>query len=99
MADEISVNAELRTESGSTAARRLRRSGIIPAVLASTNGEAILLKLNAHDFGRALIKHTMQDVVAINFDGKVVKAIMREVQRDSLTGAITHVDFGELAQV
>ncbi|MBQ8571629.1 MAG: hypothetical protein IJ444_09045 [Kiritimatiellae bacterium] len=97
MADEISVNAELRTESGSTAARRLRRSGIIPAVLASTNGEAILLKLNAHDFGRALIKHTMQDVVAINFDGKVVKAIMREVQRDSLTGAITHVDFGELA--
>ena len=97
MADEISVNAELRTESGSTAARRLRRCGMIPAVLASTNGEAILLKLNAHDFGRALIKHTMQDVVAINFDGKVVKAIMREVQRDSLTGAITHVDFGELA--
>jgi ribosomal protein L25 (general stress protein Ctc) len=39
----------------------------------------------------------MQDVVAISFDGKVVKAVMREVQRDSLTGAITHVDFGELA--
>ena len=97
MADEISVNAELRTESGSTAARRLRRSGMIPAVLASTNGEATLLKLNAHDFGRALIKHTMQDVVAISFDGKVVKAVMREVQRDSLTGAITHVDFGEIA--
>ena len=94
MADEITVNAELRTESGSTAARRLRRSGMIPAVLASTNGEATLLKLNAHDFGRALIK---QDVVAISFDGKVVKAVMREVQRDSLTGAITHVDFGELA--
>lgn len=97
MADEIIVNAEPRTESGSTAARRLRRSGNIPAVLANTKGESKLLKLNAHDFERTMSKHTaLQLVVTINCEGKSTKALLREIQRDSLTGYITHADFGEI---
>ena len=38
MAQETNIVAEPRTVHGSSAARRLRRSGLVPAVLATTGG-------------------------------------------------------------
>lgn len=97
MAQEITVNAELRTESGSTAARRLRRAGSIPAVLSRTDGASELLKLDSHEFERMLSRHAgAQLVVTVVCGGKNTKALLREIQRDGLTGRVTHADFGEI---
>ena len=52
MAQETNIVAEPRTVHGSSAARRLRRSGFVPGVLATTAGQTELLQLNAHDFER-----------------------------------------------
>ncbi len=89
MANEIKVLAEAREACGSTAARRYRRAGIVPAVLSCVSGESRLLTLNNHDFERMLSKHFSEHLV-------VTLAIVREIQRHGLTGKVLHVDFGEI---
>ena len=97
MSQEIKVIAEPRTCSGSTAARRLRRSGTIPAVLSTLAGESALIQLNAHDFERVMSQHvSAQIMVSISLEGKSCVALLREIQRNGITGRITHADFGQI---
>ena len=97
MAQEIKVIAEPRSCCGSTAARRLRRSGTVPAVLATTGGETTLIQLNAHEFERTISQHAnTQLMVALVIDGKSCLALLRETQRDGISGRIIHADFGEV---
>jgi large subunit ribosomal protein L25 len=97
MSQEIKVIAEPRTCSGSTAARRLRRSGTIPAVLSTLGGESALIQLNAHDFERVMSQHAnAQLMVSISLEGKSCVALLREIQRNGLSGRITHADFGQI---
>lgn len=97
MAQEIKVIAEPRSCCGSTAARRLRRSGTVPAVLATTSGETTLIQLNAHDFERIISQHAnTQLMVALIIDGKSCLALLRETQRDGISGRIIHADFSEV---
>ena len=97
MAQETNIAAEARTEHGSSAARRLRRAGYVPAVLASTKGETELLKLNAHDFEREVARHANPEFIAhVAVGGAVRTALVRELQRDGITGRIVHADFGEI---
>ena len=97
MAQETNIVAEPRTVHGSSAARRLRRSGLVPAVLATTGGETELLQLNAHDFEREVARHSNPQFIAhIACGGSVRTALVRELQRNGITGRIAHADFGEI---
>lgn len=97
MSTEIKVNAEQRTCSGSSAARRLRRAGVIPAVLANIDGATELIQLSSHDFERVMSRHgDAQIMMSINIGGKDTLALLREVQRDHLTGRISHADFSQV---
>ena len=97
MAQETNIAAEPRTVHGSSAARRLRRAGIVPAVLASTKGETELIQLNAHDFEREVARHANPEFIAhVTLGGAVRTALVRELQRDGITGRITHADLGEI---
>lgn len=97
MSQEIKVKAEPRSTSGSTAARRLRRAGAVPAVLSTLGGESTLLQLNAHDFERTVSQHvSTQLLVTLDVDGKSCMALLREIQRDGITGRITHADFSQI---
>ena len=97
MSQEIKVKAEPRSTSGSTAARRLRRAGAVPAVLSTLGGESTLLQLNAHDFERTVSQHvSAQLLVTLDVGGKSCMALLREIQRDGITGRITHADFSQI---
>lgn len=97
MSQKITVIAEPRTCSGSTAARRLRRAGIIPAVIAAPDGATSLIQLNAHDFERVMSGHSnAQIMMTVSINGKESTALLREIQRNGLTGRITHADFSQI---
>ena len=97
MAQETNIAAEPRSVHGSSAARRLRRSGLVPAVLATTKGETELLQLDAHDFEREVARHANPQFIAhLSLGGSVRTALVRELQRNGITGRITHADFGEV---
>jgi len=76
----------------------LRRAGLIPGAVNLIEGGTTLVKFNAHKFIMAMRHHASEHVlVTLELEGKVVPALIREVQRDVLTGLPIHVDFGEIS--
>jgi len=97
--DQIRIKAEPRTEQGTGAVRRLRKTGMIPgSVMKMRKGGTELIKLPAHDFMMAMRGHaSKQLLVTLDMDGKDVPALMREMQNDVLAGTPIHVDFSEVS--
>ena len=97
--DQIKINAEPRTEQGTGAVRRLRRSGMIPgSVMKMKKGGTELIKLPAHEFMLAMRgRASKQLLVTLDMDGREVPALMREMQNDVLAGTPIHVDFSEVS--
>ncbi len=89
----VELPAEPRTSLGSGAARRFRRSGQVPGVLYG-HGEPRPVLIEGRGLDKALRTGAGMNVV-INFkiQGVDELAIVRDVQRNSLTRAITHADF------
>ena len=97
--DQIKIKAEPRTEQGTGAVRRLRKTGMIPgSVMKMKKGGTELIKLPAHDFMMAMRGHaSKQLLVTLDMEGKEVPALMREMQNDVLAGTPIHVDFSEVS--
>ena len=94
---QSTVNATVREGHGSAAARRYRRAGVVPAILNRLDRSSQLLSLNAHEFERMLAQHVSENIiVTVSVDGKETLAFVHEVQRDGMTGRVTHADFGEV---
>ncbi len=96
---QIKIKAEPRTEQGTGAVRRLRRTGMIPgSVMKMRKGGTELIKLPAHDFMMAMRGHaSKQLLVTLDMNGTEVPALMREMQNDVLAGTPIHVDFSEVS--
>ena len=97
--DQVKVKAEVRTEQGTGAVRRLRREGKVPAsVMKMDKGGVQLIKLDAHEFMMAMRGHTSKQLlVTLDMNGTEVPALMREMQNDVLAGTPIHVDFSEVS--
>ena len=97
MAKEIKLSASKRETSGTTAAKALRKTGSIPAVVYGEKG-ARSIKLNLREFETVLKHHTSENlIVDLGVDGEVVKALLREVQHEAVMGGIIHADFLEIS--
>jgi large subunit ribosomal protein L25 len=92
----IKLSAESRADVGTSAAKRLRRAGKIPAVLYGEGGsEAITL--DDREFRHAVRGHSGTSVVELTVGGeKSVTAVVREVQRDPIRDGIRHVDLQKI---
>lgn len=97
--DQIRIKAEARSEQGTGAVRRLRRTGMIPgSVMKMKNGGTELIKLPAHEFMMAMRGRTgKQLLVTLDMGGKDMPALLREMQNDVLKGTPIHVDFSEVS--
>ncbi len=94
MSDVFEFLAETRTESGSGAARRLRRQHKIPAILYGGNQSPVNLTLDHND----VLKHLDHEAVYshildLKVDGKTEKAILKDVQRHPAKRKVFHLDF------
>ena len=88
---EIKLTAESRSEFGKGAARRLRRSGQVPAVLYGHGADPVHIALPGHETLLAL--RQANALLSIEIDGdKGQLALPKQVQRDPIKGFIEHVD-------
>ena len=87
---EVKLSAELRTEFGKGAARRIRRAHKVPAVLYGHGTDPIHISLPGHETLLAL--RTNNALLSIDIDGKAQLALPKQVQRDPLRHTIEHVD-------
>jgi large subunit ribosomal protein L25 len=87
---EVKIAAELRTEFGKGAARRIRRAAKVPAVLYGHGMDPVHISLPGHDTMLAL--KTANVLLAIDINGRSELALPKHVQRDPIKGFIEHVD-------
>ncbi|HVD18696.1 MAG TPA: 50S ribosomal protein L25/general stress protein Ctc [Propionibacteriaceae bacterium] len=87
---EVKLTAELRTEFGKGAARRIRRAHKVPAVLYGHGTDPIHIALPGHETLLAL--RTANALLSIEVNGSSQLALPKQVQRDPLRHTIEHVD-------
>ena len=92
MSNENKLAVELRDCTGSGAARRLRHSGMIPAVIYGCGAENQMISVSA-DAWKVWSGHHDGNDITLVVDGKEVPATVREVQYNYLKNYVVHIDF------
>ena len=94
MADFV-LNAELRSDKGKGASRRLRRQADqVPAILYGAGKEPQPLSIRHQDLHKACENEAFfSHIITIKADGKTQEAILKDLQRHPAKDRIMHADF------
>jgi large subunit ribosomal protein L25 len=90
MADDNKLVAESRTVFGKGAARRIRATGKIPAVIYGHGTDPQHVTLPSHEVG--LILRKANAVLDLDINGKSQLALVKDVQKDPVKQIIEHID-------
>lgn len=98
---EIVLKARPREKAGKEYAKKLRRNGFVPAVLYGPETKTLALEVETKSF-LSLLRGGLGEnvIVTLLLDDKKDsqrKVLVREVQRDPVTGAILHLDFHQIS--
>jgi large subunit ribosomal protein L25 len=91
MAESLVLDTQPRQGSGTQAARRLRRQGLVPAVIYGHKKETVPIALNGEELHNA-IRHGAR-VVDLKSAAGTEHALIQDLQWDHLGKDIIHVDF------
>jgi large subunit ribosomal protein L25 len=92
MADNVALQANERGERGKNAARRLRASGMTPAVLYG-DGESTSLAVETRTLDYTLTHYGDNALYDIDLGSGSSTARVVDAHRDPVTGLLVHVDF------
>jgi large subunit ribosomal protein L25 len=88
----VTLKTTPRTQSGSRAAIKLRKQGLVPAVVYGHKQANAQVAVSAEDLDRAIrVQHAR--VLDLDIDGKTETVLIRELQWDYLGKQMIHVDF------
>jgi large subunit ribosomal protein L25 len=95
MSRNIEINAEVRTDVGKGASRRLRRSGeLVPGIIYGAEEDAVSLTLNLNELTKAMQNESFfSQILDVKFDGKSQQAVLRDLQRNPASEKVLHIDF------
>ena len=95
---QIVIDATPREERGKNAARRIRRSGQIPAVLYGGTGDPLAVAVNAKQVAGILWSESGHNTIfTVKLPGGEHKAMLKDWQVDPVKGALLHVDMLRVA--
>ena len=99
--EQVSLTAELRTEYGKNAARKIRRAGSIPAVLYGQSTDTVALSLNLHQLKKVMSSEGRESTLIdlIIGEGEVAQkktVMLKELQVDPVKRSYLHADFYEI---
>lgn len=92
MSISVTLKATLRTGKGSRAADKLRKQGLVPAIVYGHKQDNAQVSVSAEELDRAIrIQHAR--VLDLEINGKSETVLIREVQWDYLGKQMMHIDF------
>ena len=97
--ETFTVEGKIREERGKNAARRTRKTGMVPAVLYGGKKDSMALSVNAKQVAKILRSETGHNTI-FNVrvaEGAEEKAMMKDWQVDPFTGSLLHVDMLRIA--
>jgi large subunit ribosomal protein L25 len=99
MSDALTLPAEARERAGKGASRALRREGRVPAVIYGGKEQPVMIHVEEKELRRQLgTGHFMNSIVNIEFGGKTISALPKDVAVHPVTDRPEHVDFLRLAK-
>jgi large subunit ribosomal protein L25 len=91
--NEFELRGELRKGGGKGAARRLRREGLIPAVLYGAGKDSVAIALDANTVEKQLDNEAFfSHILEVKLDGEGTQAVLKALQRDPASDRVTHMD-------
>ena len=92
----VTINGQLRTESGKKATRQLRSQQLVPAVIYGGNTE---VNFSAPASAFKTIVYTSEFQIAeITVEGNMYRCILKDLQFHKVSDALIHLDFLELVE-
>jgi large subunit ribosomal protein L25 len=99
MASDTKLKASPRSGRGKSAARKMRATGRIPAVVYGHGEQTRMLSVDAHELELLFARvHWENTLIHLAIDGEKVdvRALVREVQSHPYRGEVLHVDFQQI---
>ena len=85
------LNVQARTAGTTNDARRLRKTGLIPAIVYGKGIEPKCISVNATEWG--LLSRNELNILSLVEDGKETLVLLKEVQHDPIRNRTRHLDF------
>lgn len=96
MSAVVSLKAEPRTGSGSRAAYKLRKQGLVPGIVYGHKEANVAVAVNAEELDRAIrVKHAR--VLDLQIGDKKETVLIRELQWDTFGRVMLHIDFARVS--
>ncbi|HAK45640.1 MAG TPA: 50S ribosomal protein L25 [Spirochaeta sp.] len=93
--DNKTLSAEIRTELRKSGAKKVRKSGRIPAVIYGHN-EPVNISVDDIEFTKKFEKISENTIITINVGKNSYSVLVKNFQDDILTQQIKHIDFFEI---
>ena len=94
MTDLLTLEAEVRTDLGKGASRRLRHANKVPAILYGEGQDPVSLTLEHKNVYRAQQEEAFySQVLTLNIAGKPVECLIKDMQRHPFKQVVMHLDF------
>ncbi len=99
MAKTFAIPAELREDQGKGASRRLRREGLVPAILYGAGRDPRSLQIPHRFLLKALENEAFfTSLLEIDASGRKQKVVLRDLQRHPYKQQILHADFQRISE-
>ncbi len=99
MSDLIELNAESRSDLGKGASRRLRKNGLVPAIIYGGDSEPAAITLQHNEFIHQLENEAIYtQVLSLKVGKKKEDVILRDLQRHPFKNLVMHADFLRIDQ-
>lgn len=94
MPEQIALKAEVGRELGSSSSRRLRRTGMIPAVVYGMSSDPMPVAVEYAATRTALTTDAgLNALLTLNIDGATELCLVKDLQRHVVRDEVTHIDF------
>lgn len=97
MAQPTVLPAELRPLAGKNSLKQIRREGKIPAIMYGRETGNEPIQLDEKEFMQFLKRHGPGGIVELQLNGDRGAAVIKELQRDPVSGRIMHLDFQRIS--
>lgn len=102
MANQETLQAEKRDVSGTTASKRLRREGIVPAIVYGSKQDNYAIQVNEKQFFDLLKRQSSSSfLVNLEIEGAKEKnklAFVQDIQKNPIKGNLIHIDFRAVSE-
>ena len=96
--NEFEVVAQPRTALGTSASRRLRRTGMIPAILYGGGKDSLPLSLEENRIRKQIENEAFAaHILTVKVEDEESQAVLKSVHRDPVTDRVIHMDFQRIS--